>query len=390
MNNDNSVKVHRASTQTRTSEQRAPTFEYIPHDQLLSLFQQKKGTQYFIPEGFEPVLIPSGTQVQPVANLIVHGRQAQRQQQQQQQQQLQKREVVQAVALPTTSQSSLSSSSSSSSQSSASDVPRFPSLVLTRPQGPAPRGGSNTAKTTKPKKPPRPPNAFILYRRSKQPQIVAANEGISNNEVSKQIGEMWHKEPLEEKLKYQRLADEAKLEHMKKYPEYKYRPRRPHEKRRRTKRTPAPTTDNNNNSNNNNNSSATRRASIDTVATVDSTEYDSRRGSLASIDETMAMFDIEPMFEPAPVAVSTSESPDYVCVETAFDIGNLSMVEGVTPPESDMFTAYEYFDFGFNGGNQPNEFGYYGFDESDFGLFSSVNEHLLSEQLPLATASFDS
>ncbi|CAG8563402.1 2997_t:CDS:2 [Paraglomus occultum] len=348
-NNDNSVKVHRASTQTRTSEQRAPTFEYIPHDQLLSLFQQKKGTQYFIPEGFEPVLIPSGTQ----------------------------REVVQAVALPTTSQSSLSSS-----QSSASDVPRFPSLVLTRPQGPAPRGGSNTAKTTKPKKPPRPPNAFILYRRSKQPQIVAANEGISNNEVSKQIGEMWHKEPLEEKLKYQRLADEAKMEHMKKYPEYKYRPRRPHEKRRRTKRTPAPTTDNNTTTTNND-SSATRRASIDTVATVDSTEYDSRRGSLASIDETMAMFDMEPIFETAPVAVSTSESPEYVCVETAFDIGNLSMVEGVTP-ESEMIAAYEYFDFGYNG-SQPNEFGYYGFDESDFGLFPSVNEHLLSEQLPLAT-----
>ncbi|CAG8470517.1 6619_t:CDS:2 [Paraglomus brasilianum] len=298
-NNDNSVKVHRASTQTRTSEQRAPTFEYIPHDQLLSLFEQKKGTQYFIPEGFEPVLIPSGT------------------------------------------------------------------------QGPAPRGGSNTAKTTKPKKPPRPPNAFILYRRSKQPQIVAANEGISNNEVSKQIGEMWHKEPLEEKLKYQRLADEAKLEHMKKYPEYKYRPRRPHEKRRRTKRTPAPTTDSNN-------SSATRRASIDTVATVDSNEYDSRRGSLASIDETMAMFEMEPIFETAPVAVSTSESPDYVCVDTAFDIGNLStMVDSVTP-ENEMIAAYGYFEY------QPNGFGYYGYDESDFGLFPSVNEHLF-EQQPLAT-----
>ncbi|RIB08649.1 mating type protein MAT-2, partial [Gigaspora rosea] len=73
------------------------------------------------------------------------------------------------------------------------------------------------------KKPPRPPNAFILYRRSKQQAIVAANEGISNNEVSKQVGEMWHKEPLEEKMKFQRQADAAKLEHMRKYPEYKYR-----------------------------------------------------------------------------------------------------------------------------------------------------------------------
>ncbi|RIB07030.1 mating type protein MAT-2, partial [Gigaspora rosea] len=82
----------------------------------------------------------------------------------------------------------------------------------------------------------RPPNAFILYHQAKQPVIVAANKNISNNEVSKKVGDMWHKEPSEVKIKFQLLADIAKLEHMQKYPEYKYQPRRPHEKKRRTKR----------------------------------------------------------------------------------------------------------------------------------------------------------
>ncbi|CAG8848331.1 17854_t:CDS:1 [Gigaspora margarita] len=86
---------------------------------------------------------------------------------------------------------------------------------------------------TKAKNPPRPPNAFILYRQAKQSEIVAANKNISNNEVSKEIGDMWHKEPLEIKMKFQVMADIAKLEHMQKYPEYKYHPRRPEEKKRR-------------------------------------------------------------------------------------------------------------------------------------------------------------
>ncbi|RIB00301.1 mating-type m-specific polypeptide mc, partial [Gigaspora rosea] len=69
-----------------------------------------------------------------------------------------------------------------------------------------------------------------LYRKSKQPVIVADDKNISNNKVSKKVGDMWHKEPLEVKLRFQLLADIAKLEHMQKYPEYKYQPRRPHEK----------------------------------------------------------------------------------------------------------------------------------------------------------------
>ncbi|CAG8605123.1 19069_t:CDS:2, partial [Racocetra persica] len=64
-------------------------------------------------------------------------------------------------------------------------------------------------------------------------EIVAANKGITNNKVSKKVGEMWHNEPLEVKIKFHLFADATKLEHMQKYPEYKYQPHHPHEKRRR-------------------------------------------------------------------------------------------------------------------------------------------------------------
>ncbi|CAG8742641.1 uncharacterized protein OCT59_003000 [Rhizophagus irregularis] len=79
----------------------------------------------------------------------------------------------------------------------------------------------------------RPPNAFILYRRAKQPGILTRHQGITNNEVSKEIGRMWHEEPAEIRMKFQKMADAAKQEHMKKYPEYRYRPRRPQESKRR-------------------------------------------------------------------------------------------------------------------------------------------------------------
>ncbi|CAG8533811.1 11088_t:CDS:2 [Funneliformis caledonium] len=213
-----------------------PTFQFIPHDEIISLYEQRKGTQYFIPEGYEPVLVPRDSPLQPVANLLQNGKNLQQQLLKQQQLKIQQA-TTPVVVVSNKSKASIPHivpTISNQSNPTTSDV-RFPQLVLARTSAPTQRAGA-VAKAQKPKKPPRPPNAFILYRRSKQPDIVKNNEGISNNEVSKQVGEMWHKEPLEEKLKFQRMADAAKMEHMKKYPEYKYRPRRPHEKRRRTKR----------------------------------------------------------------------------------------------------------------------------------------------------------
>jgi hypothetical protein len=404
----NNVHLQHTSPSSRTSNSvkgsetttKPPAFQFISHDELLSLFEQRKGSQYFIPEGFEPVLIPRGSPLQPVANLLQNGKLLNHQKQQQQQQlKIQNQNAAAPDVVVVNNINNIKSKASilpnNQTNSTSSDV-RFPQLVLAR-STPTPQRGSVT-KAQKPKKPPRPPNAFILYRRSKQPDIVAKNEGISNNEVSKQVGEMWHKEPLEEKMKFQRLADAAKMEHMKKYPEYKYRPRRPHEKRRRTKRPNASLSNNNNNNanksvNNNNNDNVSnnnndcaidtspimnsipttndlsflpqpqqveRRDSIESVSSIDYFD-ESRRSSMISADMNeleyteFAIFDevrdVSLVDEPTqlqyPVTSScnTSNSHEYVCVEnTAFDL----MMEGVSPGNDSDVNPYDFFG-GFGG-----------------------------------------
>ncbi|KAF2273284.1 uncharacterized protein EI97DRAFT_383901 [Westerdykella ornata] len=74
---------------------------------------------------------------------------------------------------------------------------------------------------------PRPRNAFILYRQHHQQAIVARNPGIANPDISKIIGEQWNSESPEQKLVWQRLAQEEKAKHQEQYPDYRYQPRRP-------------------------------------------------------------------------------------------------------------------------------------------------------------------
>ncbi|CAG8478443.1 2552_t:CDS:2 [Ambispora gerdemannii] len=74
------------------------------------------------------------------------------------------------------------------------------------------------------KQPPRPPNAFILYRQAKQPALIQADKHLTNAQVSRQMADMWKAEPPHEKLKWERMADRRKLEHMKQYPNYIYKP----------------------------------------------------------------------------------------------------------------------------------------------------------------------
>jgi len=223
--------------------------QFVSHDKVLGLFKQKKGFQYFIPEGFEPILIPRNTPLQPIANLL-------------QNEKLLKVSNQKRKQLKTQTNSILSNV-------------RFPQLVLVK--------NKKITKAKKPKRPPRPPNAFILYRCSKKSDIVAQNKDISNNEVSKQIAEMWRREPLEVKMKYKRLADTAKVEHMKKYPEYKYRPRKPHEIRKRSN-AKFLSSNNRNNTKNNNYSATNTSPIVSTVRTV-SNEHDHSFSSIESVND---------------------------------------------------------------------------------------------------------
>jgi predicted Fe-S protein YdhL (DUF1289 family) len=90
------------------------------------------------------------------------------------------------------------------------------------------------------KRPPRPPNAFILYRRAKQPAILAAHRNLTNAEISRYISSCWKNETDQERLAWERYADQKKLEHMQAYPNYVYRPNKnkgKNEKRRQARKT---------------------------------------------------------------------------------------------------------------------------------------------------------
>ncbi|CAG8484882.1 8905_t:CDS:2 [Ambispora gerdemannii] len=423
-----------SSTKTRSSVTASN------NSKLLSLYEQRRGTSYFIPEGFEPVLIPTNGTQQPPANLLLANKS--------------KKTGNSRNSSSSNNGSNSASSNNNTTMINATPVAssnvglsnnvdlKFPSLVLTQAKGPAPRGGS-VSKANKPKKPPRPPNAFILYRRSKQQSIVAANEGITNNEVSKQVGEMWHKASADEKSHFQQLADAAKMEHMQKYPEYKYRPRRPHEKRRRTKRPSAASLNSTSTSTKDTTQSSDdvvttisspftndnidigvdnsihemlfndmqRRPSIESVSSMeDSTQFDyafdddfSRRSSIAStiIDNEMpVMFDmtasspltLSPSLESAQVAVSPvgGDMNDQVFFETTFDpytlSSNLMMDVAATPnsSESEMI-PFNFLDMTPTYLNTSSAFGDESFDYINFETFAAAlmtpnEQQLMCEQ----------
>ncbi|CAG8478260.1 19738_t:CDS:2 [Dentiscutata erythropus] len=85
---------------------------------------------------------------------------------------------------------------------------------------------SEKPRARKPKRTPRPPNAFILYRKNKQPDVVAQNKNLTNAEVSKVISKMWWKETEEIRFQWEKLADRMKLKHMQDHPDYVYQPKK--------------------------------------------------------------------------------------------------------------------------------------------------------------------
>ena len=76
---------------------------------------------------------------------------------------------------------------------------------------------------------PRPSNSFILYRREKHVEIMAQYKGgktLNNNVISKIVANMWRSETPDVKALFAAKAEAEKREHMLKYPDYKYRPKK--------------------------------------------------------------------------------------------------------------------------------------------------------------------
>ncbi|KAL4246159.1 hypothetical protein ABKN59_009326 [Abortiporus biennis] len=78
---------------------------------------------------------------------------------------------------------------------------------------------------------PRPPNPFILFRcefsRSHTKEIKAKDGSpLAEKTLSKRAGEAWKKLTVQQREPWKAMAERARRDHAKKFPNYKYKPRR--------------------------------------------------------------------------------------------------------------------------------------------------------------------
>ncbi|KAJ1815931.1 hypothetical protein LPJ75_002199 [Coemansia sp. RSA 2598] len=162
-----------------------------------------------------------------------HSAQAQQQAQHQQPQQQQQHHLQHPGQAASTMHASNPQSPFGSSP--VGNQPIFTTLSFQNSQlqeyDPYARPAKRSGRTTKPKRTPRPPNAFILYRKAKQAEVIRDNPGVSNKDVSCIIGQMWKSEDPAVQDQFREQAEVEKKKHKEMHPNYKYQPRKPKNKR---------------------------------------------------------------------------------------------------------------------------------------------------------------
>src|SRR6266498_348989 len=73
---------------------------------------------------------------------------------------------------------------------------------------------------------PRPKNCFMAYREHVQHKILDDNPGMNNKDVSVIAANMWNNESDEVKQLWRERAQQLKIEHKIKYPDYKFAPKK--------------------------------------------------------------------------------------------------------------------------------------------------------------------
>lgn len=165
------------------------TMVEIKFDDVQHLYDTKKGSTWFIPDGFSVILLPINYENTTVKRVYDNAKKFR-----------QTDDLTRRVA------------------DSDLLLPRFAFNITT----------SRTRNSRKKLRAqiPRPPNAFIIYRRDMHSKIKMTNPEMKMCQISKEIGTLWKNETDAIKNKYKHLAIIAQNTHSKLYPYYKYHPKR--------------------------------------------------------------------------------------------------------------------------------------------------------------------
>ncbi|CAI2165851.1 14636_t:CDS:2 [Funneliformis geosporum] len=200
-------------------------------------------------------------------------------------------------------------------------------------------------KSQPPKRTPRPPNAFILYRREKQPAIIASQRSLTNAEVSRTISDMWRKEPEDTRLKWERYADMKKLEHMQTYPNYVYRPNKNKSKvdKRRQNRKQS-TKDSSTNVSNDPSNSENKTTGTNAIARRKSTKSASRLPSKLdmplSMNNGMTGFNMQPQSSSIS-PMNQQHPPSAISISRTDTMNSTSSYSTILPsPEMPLLTTH--------------------------------------------------
>jgi hypothetical protein len=94
------------------------------------------------------------------------------------------------------------------------------------PDSPTPTHRRPKRRNSLPDRPPRPLNCFMVYRKAMKHEVLRCFPNVDNRDISRIVAFWWRMEPASVKDEWKRRAEEAKVEHQRMYPGYKYQPRK--------------------------------------------------------------------------------------------------------------------------------------------------------------------